>query len=376
MIDENEPRWIEIPQQEPPFYPDPDDDFEDYYPPTPDDYPDDPTEYSAPPDSPRPSGNLPGLINGATILTTDFPDPVWIIPNLLPAGLAIFAGRPKVGKSWLALQISHSVSTGGMIFGHQVEKGRVLYLALEDNSRRVKNRMLSQNWTIPDSEDFYFMTLDEFLKCIGPLHKQGTRNLLFYIQAGGFRLVVIDTLSRALIGLKDINDSQQVTEALSPLQEMALNNDIGLLVIDHHTKPKGFDNNPIDDISGSTAKAAVADTLIGIYRDPELKKYRWMATGKDIDTVDLILSFDRLTGCWQSEGSTGDVVASQQQQEILTLLRQKNEKMKVKDIAAQTNQKVPHVSERLDWLLNKGLVMKEGTGKTTTYQAVDLTGKV
>jgi hypothetical protein len=40
------------------------------------------------------------------LLGTKFPEPRWIVPDILPEGLTPLAGRPKVGKSWLALQIA------------------------------------------------------------------------------------------------------------------------------------------------------------------------------------------------------------------------------------------------------------------------------
>ena len=85
------------------------------------------------------------------LLQTTFPELDWIVPNLLPEGFSILGGRPKVGKSWLAMQISHAVITGGQVFGQKVSKGKVFYLALEDNPRRLHRRMRQQHW--PSSND-------------------------------------------------------------------------------------------------------------------------------------------------------------------------------------------------------------------------------
>jgi hypothetical protein len=38
-----------------------------------------------------------GLLTAHDILTRDWKDPEWIVPNYLPAGLTIMAGKPKVG---------------------------------------------------------------------------------------------------------------------------------------------------------------------------------------------------------------------------------------------------------------------------------------
>lgn len=53
--------------------------------------------------------------------------------DVLPAvGVSILAGRPKEGKSRLALQMSIAVASGVKVLGRFATKpGRVLYLGLE-----------------------------------------------------------------------------------------------------------------------------------------------------------------------------------------------------------------------------------------------------
>jgi AAA domain len=54
----------------------------------------------------------------------------------------LFAGKPKLGKSWLALGLGIATSTGGVALGTKlVEQGECLYLALEDNRRRLQKRL-------------------------------------------------------------------------------------------------------------------------------------------------------------------------------------------------------------------------------------------
>src|SRR5512139_3948027 len=40
------------------------------------------------------------------LLTANYPPLKFVVPGLIPVGLTILAGRPKEGKSWLALQIA------------------------------------------------------------------------------------------------------------------------------------------------------------------------------------------------------------------------------------------------------------------------------
>ncbi|MEE1219679.1 MAG: AAA family ATPase, partial [Ruminococcus sp.] len=64
-----------------------------------------------------------------------------LIDGLLYPGTYIFAGAPKLGKSFLMAQLAYHVSTGTPIWGYETNKGTVLYLALEDDYRRLQERM-------------------------------------------------------------------------------------------------------------------------------------------------------------------------------------------------------------------------------------------
>lgn len=315
----------------------------------------------------------PGFLkNGADILTAQFPDPVWIVPSLLPAGLTILAGRPKIGKSWLALQIAFAVTSGGRLFDQEVELGRVLFLALEDNERRLQTRMSKQGWTPEAAKRIDWVTMDNYRRYIGALHKEGLPRLLPIVQEGNYKLVVIDTVSRAFMGLKDINDSQEVTAALSPIQEAAIGLEFGVMALDHHNKPKGNNPNPIDDILGSTAKAAVLDTAMGLYRDANKNALRLLAEGRDIEQIDLTLKFDSITGSWQSQGDTAVFVESEREREIVNTLLSLGT-ADLSTIAANVEQPKSHTCTRLGKLAEKGIVetIKNENGKTLAYSLVE-----
>ena len=65
----------------------------------------------------------------------------FIVDRLLAPGLYVLAGAPKVGKSWLVLDLCLSVAEGQDFLGHRTEKGQVVYLALEDSLIRLQNRV-------------------------------------------------------------------------------------------------------------------------------------------------------------------------------------------------------------------------------------------
>jgi RecA-family ATPase len=66
----------------------------------------------------------------------------FIIPGLIPAeGVTLICAKPKVGKSWLLLDMSLSATIARILLGSlKPTQGAVLYLALEDGPRRVQSR--------------------------------------------------------------------------------------------------------------------------------------------------------------------------------------------------------------------------------------------
>ncbi len=166
------------------------------------------------------------VIDAATILNTEYPPLTWIVPDYLPPGLTFLIGKPKVGKSWLALQLAQSISTGGKVFNRDVEKGRVLYIALEDNERRLQDRMKKQGW-LSNPGKVQFMLNDTFRDQITALNTGGGKRLLKYIERQQYRVVIVDTFSRAIQG--DQLDPGEMTEAVGHLQQYALEKNIALI---------------------------------------------------------------------------------------------------------------------------------------------------
>jgi len=90
-----------------------------------------------------------------------FPPIKYIVPGLICEGVVLLAGKPKVGKSWLALDIALAVAADRFCLGDRKPvQGPVLYLALEDGERRMQTRVgkflptFGGDWPI----DFHYMT--------------------------------------------------------------------------------------------------------------------------------------------------------------------------------------------------------------------------
>jgi hypothetical protein len=246
------------------------------------------------------------------LLGTDFPESRWAVPDILPVGLTFLAGRPKLGKSWLALQLAVAVGTGGAVLGRSVTQGSVAYYALEDSARRLALRLKAQ--AAPAGADITFFTTCR------PFGDGGFVDLEAELQCRDYRLCVIDTFSRAA-GRADQSDPAAMTAMLGELQSLAMKQDTALLLIDHHRKSAGgLECNPVDDILSSTAKAAVADCAMGLYRDKTGVVLKLI--GRDMEERALALRWDALSSQWQCLGDAEQVQRDSLRGAVLTAIEE------------------------------------------------------
>jgi hypothetical protein len=63
------------------------------------------------------NGYAPSTFTAAELLAMELPEVRWIVPGLLPEGVTLLAGKPKLGKSWMALGIAIATAMGGVALG-------------------------------------------------------------------------------------------------------------------------------------------------------------------------------------------------------------------------------------------------------------------
>ena len=83
---------------------------------------------------------LPKSITAEELLSTPLPPVKWIVPGLLPAGLALFAGPSKAGKSWLTLWLCLQIAQGNPVWNREIEP-----------------RTVSGQQTVPDDGKLLFL---------------------------------------------------------------------------------------------------------------------------------------------------------------------------------------------------------------------------
>lgn len=236
----------------------------------------------------------------------------------------------------------------------------MLYLALEDDKNRLHKRMRQQHW--PQGLPADFMEYHQFRDQIDNLRDGGGERLALEIKQKGYRFVVIDTLSRSVYG--DESDKQEMTSALAPVQENALENNCAVMMTDHHHKQAAAD--VIADVLGSTAKGGTADTIWGLYRESGKARAKLAMIGRDVAPQTVAITFDGLTGCWQYEGDDDELAITERRAEILDALEALG-RSGVVDIAEASGQPKSHAYGRLQDLVGAGLVHREKEGRRVFY---------
>ena len=182
---------------------------------------------------------------------TIYPSRPPIIDGLLYAGTYLFVGAPKVGKSFLMAQIGHHVSTGLELWGYPVHQGSVLYLALEDDHRRLQNRLFRMFGT-ESADNLYFSI---YAKQLGAgLEEQ----LKWFVQEHlDTRLIIIDTLQKVRESGGDTYSYASDYEVITKLKAFADEHGICLLLV-HHTRKQQAEDK-FDMISGTNGLLGAAD---------------------------------------------------------------------------------------------------------------------
>jgi hypothetical protein len=292
------------------------------------------------------------------------PEPKWIVPGLLPTGLASLAGRPKLGKSWLALQLAAAVAEGGSFLGRQVQQGPVLFIALEDPPLRLRERV-RRLW-VERGAAIQFYTDWPALN-----GEQGMYKLEMTLAESKPRLVVIDTLARAYDRRIEWNSVSEATEAMGTLQRLAHEHECCILTVDHHRKA-GLMANVVDDILGSTGKAAVADTAWGLYKDRRSGCAILRVTGRDIETYELELRFSERGGLWGLRPIEDPRVQASQEEKVAQALRELGGTSTTVEIAERTGMTFGNVSGTLAKLVEDGRVRRLAReGHRVPYQLVE-----
>lgn len=217
-----------------------------------------------------------------------------VIEGLLYQGTYLFVGSPKIGKSFFMAQLAYHVSTGTPLWDYPVKKGTVLYLALEDDYRRLQERMYRMFGT-DSTENLYFSVSSK------PLGNGLTDQLSGFIREHpDTMLVIIDTLQKIREVDSDSYSYAKDYEIINQLKQFSDSWGICLLLVHHTRKQKSSDN--FDMISGTNGLLGCADGAFMLYKETRTSnKATLEISGRDQQDQKIHLIRDEEKLCWNFE---------------------------------------------------------------------------
>jgi hypothetical protein len=295
-------------------------------------------------------------VTAAELRTMVFPITSYIIPDFVPEGLTILAGRPKIGKSWLALDIAGGVAGAHEVFGVIPVVGDVLYCALEDTNRRLRNRLIKLGIGWPER-----LTLATRWR---RFDAGGVADISDWCESVSEpRLVILDTLAgvRPERQSKDTNYDGDY-RALLDLHRLVNDRAMGALVL-HHTR-KAEVEDQLDTISGTLGLVGCGDTGMILARTSQGTTL--YTRGRDIEEQAHAVLFNKETCRWKLLGDAAEVQRSETRSTILGVLDTATGPLSPEQVAMATGLKGNTVHQRLHRMLADGEVIKLGRGQYAT----------
>lgn len=280
------------------------------------------------PAPPQPAAQQIAATTAAMLQDSQFKPLRIVVPGLITEGVSLLVGRPKFGKSWLALDLCVAIATGRPALGAlQPATGDVLYLALEDGYHRLHRRMAT---LLPEGEAWparlglatQWRRADD----------DGVEGIRAWCQAVAQPVaVVIDTLER-FRSRRGSRGRRHAYDTLAALQQLAIEQHIAIIVVHHARKTDARD--PFDTVAGPQGLSGVADTVLVLKQHDRATVLH--VRGRDVENSQSLMTFDGMSCRWLIGGPAPELGKTKERAAIISVLAQAAGPMKVQDIAAAT----------------------------------------
>lgn len=236
---------------------------------------------------------ITGEMDAADLLALDIEPPRTIVEGIISAGTTVLASLPKLGKSWMTLQLAVESALGGEFLDRPVAQGSVLYLPLEDGRGRTQSRLrkvldgrvlprgkLTVRWDAPPLGEGMEALIEEWLD----EHPDAT-------------MIIVDTLGRVRTPGDGRRNAYQVdVQDVGALQSLVRDKAVALVLV-HHTK-KGKEDDFVAQVSGTLGIAGSADTILIVNRKRLVEIGTIEITSRELPEAELAVRFTGAT--WHS----------------------------------------------------------------------------
>ena len=245
------------------------------------------------------------------LINAEIPPVHWIVKGLLPQGLTILAGAPKVGKSWMSLELALRVANGEPVFGfYEVTKKRnVLYFALEDSENRLQERikLIAGGGDIPiNAKIVYEWKADQ--KGLDVLRRAITQDKIDF--------VIIDTFAAANMEPRDGYKADY--RSVRSIQQIAVETGACIVLV-HHTrktdrKQTSGNIDQIEEVNGTMGLNGAADSIIILRKPPKVNVFNFYIKGRDVEETTIPLVFEDYR--WTVSGDMADLLSNENEIKI------------------------------------------------------------
>ena len=230
------------------------------------------------------------VIDGETLMDTRLEPTKFCIDTLLPQGITILGGAPKIGKSWLVLDICIRIAKGESVWDMPTAKGTTLYLCLEDTLRRVQERLNCITDDVPSNA--FFATAAHTIA-------EGLCDEIraFVKEHPDTVLVAIDTFQIVRNSGADSSYGNDYDE-IRQMKRLADELNISLLLV-HHLRKQG-DSDPLNKLSGTTGIVGAVDSVFVLDKSKRGESLATLVcTGRDFEYRQLELKFSSKDFVWE-----------------------------------------------------------------------------
>ncbi len=306
------------------------------------------------------------VVKATALMARIFVEQTWLVAGLLTYGLTLLAGKPKIGKSWLVMELAICVARGTKFLEMDTTRADVLVVSLEDGARRMRRRLeaIGVDGAV-EGLDFVF----DLPKTKG---KAGVFDAVkdHLDKNPGCKLVVIDTLGRIREqdDKTDGNSYGADTDFLARFQRLAVEREVAMVIIHHVRKSKA--NDVFDTMSGTTGLTGAADILMVLdgKRGENVKSLH--ITGRDIE--DKVLAMEMENCVWRLADASSipsGPALTPERRKVLDAITGSAAPLGATEIAEAIGLLRTSVSNMLNKLCDDGLVVKVGTGKYAVPQS-------
>lgn len=297
-------------------------------------------------------------IEATELMKMQFKPLRWFASGLLHEGMVLFGGKSKRGKSWIMMNLSISIATGGPAFGYYEvpTPSKVLYCALEDGPRRTQRRL---RMIEPNAD----LSKIKFAFRMPPLEQGGIDYIARHIKEG-FEVIIVDVLAHIeTAGKNGMKDYLEVYRTFAPLQQLRANHAFAIVMVTHLRKAESED--VFDNLHGSVAYQGAQDALWVLDRKHTEQNALLHIRDKDAEDKITELQFDG-SSIWSFVGEGEEHAATKEEDRVIKFLIEENEPQSIKDIMQGLGIRPEGYAAfrvRLHRMVSKQIILRSDRGK-------------